>query len=364
MQGDTNDYSNHGPSGTPTPASRKNERNRTVEQAGFASVQAPAWPASPDRGSDLSAAQENLVPDAATGFERGSLAHLEAPAQVLEIAETPTIADVSLAAATLGEQLALADAAEAEEATDAAAPAFPAAATTASVDARAAKPPSTTSPAFPATRPDRPSPWSNVYGGLHGSLQWTGLLSQNNAQPDENLDPMLNIGYAFGLHAGYRFNPRIALETGLVLNSRQGSRYESSVDTRNEEIPVTKSLMLHYTQVPLTLRISPGRHPQGGMPEGWSYVGGLQYGMLRTSKLRIEDRRVNPERNLQEHDVAVLLGMDYDLPLNDQLFVTLGFRGSLGLNQANVTTVEGINSDKRNAVLGFRAAFNGFLLPQ
>ncbi|MBI1191741.1 MAG: outer membrane beta-barrel protein [Bacteroidetes bacterium] len=221
-----------------------------------------------------------------------------------------------------------------------------------------------TTPTTLATRPQGPSPWKNFYGGVHGSLQWTGLLSQNNAQPDVNLNPMLNIGYAFGVHAGYRFNPRISLETGLVLNSMQGSRYESSVSTRNEEVPVTKSLMLHYTQLPLTVRISPGRNPQGAVPEGWSYVGGLQYGMLRTSKLRIEDKPVNPDRNLQQHDLAVLLGMDYDLPLNDQLFLTLGFRGSLGLNQANVTTVEGINSDKRNAVLGFRAAFNGFLLPQ
>lgn len=216
----------------------------------------------------------------------------------------------------------------------------------------------------PSKAASSPSLWSNFYGGLHGSLQWTGLLSQSNAQPDENLNPMLNIGYAFGLHAGYRFNPRVSLETGLVLNSMQGSRYESSVSTRNEEVPVTKSLMLHYTQLPLTVRISPGRATQESIPEGWSYVGGLQYGMLRTSKLRIEDKAVNPERNLQEHDLAVLLGMDYDLPLNDQLFVTLGFRGSLGLNQAHLTTVEGINSDKRNAVLGFRAAFNGFLLPQ
>jgi len=351
------DYLNPDQQGFAASAPAGDPVNTALAQAGVASAQTAELPAPTARVSDNPAAQENLVPIAGGGAgaaERGSLAAAAGLTLYPEAAATPTIAEESLAAASCKPL-------PAQDAAETAALAFPpaiAAATTA-LDA----------PSAAANRTKSPSPWTNVYGGLHGSLQWTGLLSQNNGKPDENLNPLLNIGYAFGLHAGYRFNPRVSLETGLVLNSMQGSRYESSVETRNEELPVTKALMLHYTQVPLTVRISPGsikqgRNPQGQMPEGWTYVGGLQYGMLRTSKLRIEDKPVNPERKLQEHDVAVLLGMDYDLPLNDQLFVTLGFRGSLGLNQANVTTVEGINSDKRNAVLGFRAAFNGFLLPQ
>ncbi len=206
---------------------------------------------------------------------------------------------------------------------------------------------------------------SRFYAGLHANIQWTGLLSRGGNIPDENLNPMLNIGQAFGISAGYLIKNRLTLETGLVVDSRQGSRYGSTVTSRKEEVPVTKTLLLHYTQIPLTVRIRAGQNAQASPDRAsWSYIGGLQYGILRNSRLRVEDKPVSPERNLQQHDLAVLLGMDYDIPLQNRMFVSLGVRGSLGLNPARVTSLEWINRDKHNAVLGFRAAINGFLLPE
>jgi hypothetical protein len=203
---------------------------------------------------------------------------------------------------------------------------------------------------------------SRLYGGLHLNVQYTSLLTRGGSQPDDNLDAMLSIGQAYGATLGYAFSDRVALETGLVLDSRQGSRYQSTlVNRKDEALPVTKVIMLHYTQVPLTIRVR--SHAQASPDRlSWHYVGGLQYGMLRNSRLRLDDRHVSPDRDLQQHEIAVLLGMDCDIPLANRMFLSLGLRSSLGLNPAGINTVEGINRDKHNAVLGFRAAFNGFLV--
>jgi hypothetical protein len=204
--------------------------------------------------------------------------------------------------------------------------------------------------------------FSRIYGGMHLNVQYTSLLNQGSGQPDDNLDAMLSIGQAYGATLGYALSPRVSMETGLVLDSRQGARYQSTLLTRkNEELPVTKSILLHYTQIPLTVRV---RSNAQASPErvSWHYVGGLQYGMLRNSRLRLDDRNVSPDRDLQEHELAVLLGMDCDIPLANRMFLSLGVRSSLGLNPAGINSVEGINRDKHNAVVGFRAAFNGFLV--
>ncbi len=200
---------------------------------------------------------------------------------------------------------------------------------------------------------------SRWYTGLQVSLQWTGLLSQGSQSATEDMDPMLSLGQAFGVVGGFRLNERMSLESGLIIDSRQGSRYSSTVVARKEEVDVTKSLALHYTQVPLTLKV------RAGVPQNhsvsWHYVGGVQYGMLRNSRLHIENKPVSPERNLREHDLALLLGMDADIPLQNQMFLSLGWRASMSATSTRLNSVDGIERDKHNAVLGFRAALNGWL---
>ena len=217
----------------------------------------------------------------------------------------------------------------------------------------------------PNHQPTTSSVSSRLYTGLQASVQWTGLLNSKGPESDENLEAMVNIGQAYGFTLGYVLSNRLQLETGLVLDSRQGSRYLGTVTARKEEVEVTKSLHLHYTQIPLTIRVrtNPSHHVDLAKAS-WSYVGGFQYGFLRNSRLSIDDKNVNPDREIQQHEISALLGLDCDIPLQDRMFLTVGFRGSLGLNSTKLNGVDVINQDKRNAVLCLRVAMNGFLLPQ
>ncbi|MFT7588757.1 MAG: hypothetical protein ACI959_000969 [Limisphaerales bacterium] len=202
------------------------------------------------------------------------------------------------------------------------------------------------------------------YGGINASLNITGLMSEfSDAIKDENLDPGLHIGRSFGLTIGYQIGPRTALEAGLIIDSRQGSVYDSEVLQRQESVEVKKRIDLHYTQLPIAVRIQ-RVYPNtiGKNPLVFNYVLGVQYGLLRASRFSLEDKYVSPHRNLEQHDFAILLGAEYDLYFSKNLFASLGLRSTISANQTQLTDIDGINRDKRNVVIGLRAGIN-YVLP-
>lgn len=204
-----------------------------------------------------------------------------------------------------------------------------------------------------------PRALQSLYGGAQASLMHTSLISESTAAvEDVNLDPISRVGTSWGFTFGYRFNDRLSLETGLVVDSRQGSDFSSVIETNQETFDVTKRIQLVYSQIPLVVRFSHGSGFASNQTGKLHYVAGLQYGYLRNSRLAVENRAVSPDRDFQKHDFAAVFGLDYDLHLGDHLFLSMGARAAISANQTRVVDLQGVNQDKRNAVFGFRTALN------
>ena len=204
-----------------------------------------------------------------------------------------------------------------------------------------------------------PRALQGFYGGAQASLMHTSLISESTAPvEDVNLDPISRVGTSWGFTFGYRFNDQLSLETGLVVDSRQGSDYSSVIETNQETFDVTKRIQLVYSQIPLVVRFSHGSGFTSNQTGKLHYVAGLQYGYLRNSRLAIENRPVSPDRDFQKHDFAAVFGLDYDLDLGDHLSLSMGARAAISANQTRVVDLQGVNQDKRNAIFGFRTALN------
>jgi hypothetical protein len=216
----------------------------------------------------------------------------------------------------------------------------------------------------PAPQPAPPTPRRGLYGGLNAGVNLSALLNARGASPDDNLDPGTRLGHAFGASLGYRIDERWSVEADLLIDSRQGGNFASTMARGGEEIDVTKRVQLVYTQVPVTVRFGGLRPALYGMDRprgGPATVLGLQYGLLRNSRLAVGDKPVSPDRAFNEHDLAVLLGADYDIAVGNAGFFTVGLRGSLGLTRTHLTTLDGVNRDKRNAAVGLRLAYQNWL---
>jgi hypothetical protein len=216
----------------------------------------------------------------------------------------------------------------------------------------------------PAPQPSAPAPRRGLYGGLNAGVNLSALLNARGASPDDNLDPGTRLGHAFGASLGYRIDERWSVEADLLIDSRQGGNFASTMARGGEEIDVTKRVQLVYTQVPITVRFGGLRPALYGMDRprgGPATVLGLQYGLLRNSRLAVGDKPVSPDRAFNEHDLAVLLGADYDIAVGNAGFFTVGLRGSLGLTRTHLTTLDGVNRDKRNAAVGLRLAYQNWL---
>lgn len=208
-------------------------------------------------------------------------------------------------------------------------------------------------------QPNRSAKNFFAYGGLNSSAHLTALLATNS---EDNLEQMSRFGMAYGAHLGVALSPNLDIEAGVILDSRQGSAYQSQFELRGELVEVTRSVQLHYTQIPITFRwnlsSSALTASSNGRSSNWRAVGGLQYGLLRTSTLLFEDKLVSPQRDFNRHDFSLIAGIDYDWSLSEQLFISMGLRGGIGLNSTGVNDLEGINLDRRNTVLGMRFALN------
>lgn len=205
---------------------------------------------------------------------------------------------------------------------------------------------------------------NGIYGGISASANLSALLNAQQGPEDVNLNPGTRMGHAFGFTLGYRLDPHWSLEAGLIVDSRQGANFQSVMASPVGAFDVTKRVQLIYTQVPIYLRyggLRPGFATDCKPRGGPATVFGVQYGMLRNSRLAVGNKPVSPDRDFNQHDLALLLGADYDIAVGSNGFFSVGLRGTYGLTRTHLTDLDGVNRDKRNATIGLRLAYNNWL---
>lgn len=191
--------------------------------------------------------------------------------------------------------------------------------------------------------------------GVAGSYNQTSVLENSNIFKGEKpIQPSLKFGTSKGVSFSYNFSNKFGIQAEYIYNSVQGQNYVLSED----ENIIQKTLALYYNQIPVTLKLKVPRI--AGItqkPFVTNYIAGIQYDML--SEYRVpQEKRISPPDDLFRDDaVSLVLGIDYDIYLSRQTYITLGARTSIS-NDISTHQYPLDDYAKHNFVFGLRAGFN------
>ncbi|MFI5172031.1 MAG: hypothetical protein ACHQFW_06545 [Chitinophagales bacterium] len=197
---------------------------------------------------------------------------------------------------------------------------------------------------------------TGFYIGLSAAYNQTSILEYGSVfKGTRPIQPSLKFGAAKGILLGYNFSNKFALQVEYIYNSMQGQNY---VMSEGDEI-VQKSLSLNYDLIPLTAKIKVGRVSDlTNRPVVLNYIAGIEYGMLRESRLP-QDKRYEEETEhlFKQDEVSLVLGLDYDIYVQDNLYFSIGAKGTFS-NDISLHSAPLNDYAKRNFVFGLRASLN------
>jgi len=199
-------------------------------------------------------------------------------------------------------------------------------------------------------------PKNELHFGTHVTFSSTAILNGNTfAMRDEyELSAVNDYGVAYGVTAGYDFKRRIGLQSGVIIHSLQGQRYQGNVSNR----AMSQKVLLRYTGVPIYLKL---KHQVGNgtLPVVLNALIGGNYANLKMAEM-VMDRSLASSYvitdQFKEQDFAMGGGLEADVYLDDNLYVTLGLRATLG-KDISVLPLEG-REPMRNLLIGVNFGLN------
>ncbi len=170
-------------------------------------------------------------------------------------------------------------------------------------------------------------------------------------------------GMHYGIGFGYNFSPRFGLATEWIINSQHGSSYN---DLRGGKLPLSGTIKLNYLQIPLLAKIKfTTLRGANARPSSINIIAGLQYSRLKSAEIVIEDEIVdNSTQYFQRSEIGLILGVEYDMFVHDNYFITFGARGSISTDSRAFPyagKMDGVKSV--NYQIGFNATIN-YQLPR
>ncbi len=194
-----------------------------------------------------------------------------------------------------------------------------------------------------------------MYIGISGSYNQTSILEYGNFFKEERpIQPSLKFGTSKGFVLGYNFSNKFGIQAEYIYNSIQGQNYVMS----EEGDIVQKSLSLSYDLIPVTAKIKVGRISDlTNKPVILNYSVGAQYGMLKSYRLPQDKRYETDEKVFKEDEISLVLGLDYDVYIQDNLYISAGARGTIS-NDISLHDEPLTDNAKRNFVFGLRGSLN------
>jgi hypothetical protein len=204
-----------------------------------------------------------------------------------------------------------------------------------------------------------------LYVGAEYAFTGTRMFQKNSVfYPLLANDAKYNMqaGRQYGIKVGYHFNHRMALELGWIVSSTQGQRFS---DNLYGKIPVSGSINLNYTQVPLLFKYKFAR--MSGLtkqPVSLNVIGGIAYSHLKSSEMNLNtDRLENISQMVTRNELGVIVGLEYDVYLYQNLFVTFGTRTAIFADTQLFKGYEKEEARMYNFTLGASAAIH-YQLPK
>jgi len=196
--------------------------------------------------------------------------------------------------------------------------------------------------------------------GVEGGLNHSMVLI-NDSKLDQiiggNIHRKLDLGAYYAVSMGYDFSRKFGVETELIFCSQQGQKYS---ELRYGKVHVDGEIDLEYMSVPVLFKYKMTK--MGGKalnPRVINFVAGLQYSRLKEASIKMNNLDLqNATEPFNRDELGVVLGLEYDLFVSPNYFVTLGTRASISSDIHAFPYFVPQASQTYNVLVGVNASFH------
>ena len=201
---------------------------------------------------------------------------------------------------------------------------------------------------------------TGMYFSTFAGINNTWILNSEAVDATVNsgkLNYLLDFGSTYGFATGYDFSPHWGLQIEWIVSSKQGQRYthlEHGATTTS-----TTDVNLVYTYLPVLAKFRMSKISKlTKQPIVLNYVGGVQYGILKSAEIPVNNPIIH-EDLYKKNSWGFVLGADYNMALSKHYAVSIGGRASISTTSKNAN--EFIFPNKKtsnNILLGARASLH------
>lgn len=193
--------------------------------------------------------------------------------------------------------------------------------------------------------------------GVGGSAFNSWILNRRPTTiPTNSIQYKFTYGAQYGLTMGFNLNPKLGFELS-VAKANQGQRIIQYVEGQEIE----SETRLNYIHVPLAFKYKWEQYSSiTKHPIVMNYLFGLQYSKLLSVDGMVNNNIIWLEDIERSHDIGFLVGLDYDIFLSSNYFITIGARSTFGTDLNSVMhSFNGTSNTKTdNFTVGLKASFN------
>ncbi len=192
-----------------------------------------------------------------------------------------------------------------------------------------------------------------VEGGLNNS--WMFYKENSNPTVGSNNSRKFGLTGTYGFSVGYDF-PRFGIEAEWLMQSRQTQDFW---ELRYGKILLSGTVNIEYMHFPVMFKYKFTRIPSHSTkPQVLNLVTGLQYSRLRNMELLDEGLNMEKVASLiNTNELGLLVGLEYDIFLHRNYFLSMGVRASISSDAAAFPYVNS-NTGTYNLLVGANASLN------
>lgn len=163
-------------------------------------------------------------------------------------------------------------------------------------------------------------------------------------------------GTQFGVSLGYNFSHRFGMEIEGIFRSTQGIKYQES--RFNNKLVINGEVDLDYMHFPVLFKYKWSRiSSRSYNPKVLNVLAGIQYSRLKSVNYTSDgyDYEI-PENIFNQNELGLTLGLEYDLFLHRNYYISLGARGTFLADAGSY--FNSTQSTTYNYLIGLNASLN------
>jgi hypothetical protein len=201
---------------------------------------------------------------------------------------------------------------------------------------------------------------NGLYFGSFYGVHVSRLLNNQALNATKNVEDLqyrMHSGHSYGFVSGYDFSSSWGVQTEWTVKSLEGQNIKykplESVTYRETQINLT------YTNVPVLVKYRFTRTARlTKQPTTLNLLAGVQYGVLKSAEINLNNPTIHSNL-LKKSTWGIIGGLDYDVYLSRNYFLSFGARAGFATSSNSFTHVELPDKNSANhLLLGLRASFN------